>query len=387
MEALRRILPMTIQDFRARMPRFVTTSAGIRPLPYPSTFGHRLSRFRDRFQVPAFISRAASDVRKQQIIDQLTEDEEATTTEGLQVLTRHEIERRKLSTRGKHLYKATGRTISKDERRLRDRKLRQKLTRQANALQQSQSMPATPPQSTSQSPYLAIPPPSANSKRRRQDDLEDIDPDMREPAAKRGRRGVPSFDPSMRSPLREQTYQKHEGLNTTATASNTTPLPATMKLDYRFIEPQTPLQQLRIQAALFYPRAHFYALIGEYPPHTSEGTYIDQYLQIVALLQEKWLIPGKTPSLADIGSWPGSFEVIPAPFLDDGVMWSILHPGNTTIASDDPQRAANAENDGVKQGSGIGAGNDAEWDGEFFDQFLKNENGDDAGFFGMNHDE
>ena len=393
MEALRRILPMTIQDFRARMPRFVTTSAGIRPLPYPSTFGHRLSRFRDRFQVPAFISRAASDVRKQQIIDQLPEDEEATTTEGLRVLTTHEIERRKLSTRGKHLYKATGRTISKDERRLRDRKLHQRLTRQAKALQQSQTMPATPGQSTSQSPYHAIPLPSGNSKRRRQDDLEDIDPDMREPAAKRGRRGgAPSLDPSIGSPLPrlfEDSYQQHEGANTIAIASNTTPLPATMKLDHRFIEPQTPLQQLRIQAALFYPRAHFYALMGEYPPHTSEGTYIDQYLQIVALLEQKWLIPDKAPSLADIGPWGGSFEVVPAPDLDEGVMWSILHPGNTAIASDDPQRsavAANTQNDGVNQGSGIGAGGDAEWDGEFFDQFLKNEGGD-GGIFGTNHGE
>ena len=105
MEALRRILPMTIQDFRARMPRFIpkSKSADVKPLPYPSTFGHRLSRFRDRYQINSFVSRAASDVRKNQIIDQLPEDKEATTTEGLQVLTRHEIERRKLSTRGKYL--------------------------------------------------------------------------------------------------------------------------------------------------------------------------------------------------------------------------------------------------------------------------------------------
>ena len=201
MEALRRILPMTIQDFRARMPRFVRTSAGIRPLPYPSTFGHRLSRFRDRYQVPSFLSRVASDVRKKQIIDSLPETEEAPTTEGLPVLTRHEIDQRKLSTRGKYLYRANGRAISEDERRRRDKKLHQKLARHAKALQQSQSRPTTPWQSTSKSPDPPIPPLSANNKRRRQDDLEDIDPDLREPAAKRGRRGATSLDPRIGSPL------------------------------------------------------------------------------------------------------------------------------------------------------------------------------------------
>lgn len=57
LEALRRILPMTIQDFRARMLRAVPTGAGIgagtKPLHYPSTFGHRSSRFRVKYQCPA----------------------------------------------------------------------------------------------------------------------------------------------------------------------------------------------------------------------------------------------------------------------------------------------------------------------------------------------
>ena len=393
MEALRRILPMTIQDFRARMPRFVTTSAGIKPLPYPSTFGHRLSRFRDRYQIPAFVTRAASDVRKTQIIDQLPETKETTTTEGLQVLTRHQIEQRKLSTRGKYLYKANGRAISEDERKMRDKKLRQKLARQAKTLQQSQSMPAALEQSASRNPDLAIPRLSANNKRRRQDDLEDIDPDLTEPAAKRGRRGATSLDPTLESPLptlfeddHEQAPQQHEGANPTATALNDTPLPASIALDYRFIEPETPLQQLRVQAALFYPRAHFHALIGEHPPHTSEGTYADQYFDIVALLEQKWLLPGEVPFLADIGAWHGSFDAIPALNLDGGVIWSILHRGTIAAMSEGESSQGSAvnvsaENAETNLGTNIGAGNDAEWEGSFFDQFLKDEGGD-GGFLG-----
>ena len=377
------------------MPRYVETSAGVRPLPNPSTFGHRLSRFRDRYQIPAFITRAASDIRKKQIIDQLPEAEEATTTEGLQVLTRHEIDQRKLSTRGKHLYKATGRAISEDERRLRDRKLHQKLERQAEALQHTRSMPATPGQPASPSPDLAMPPPSrANNKRRRQDDLEDIDPELGEPAAKRARRGATSLGPSMRAPLPTlfeddlgQVSQEHEGTNTTAIASNNTPLPT--EFDHRFIEPQTPLQQLRIQAALFYPRAHFYALIGEHPPHTSEGTYADQYFQIVALLEQKWQGPGKVPCLADIGAWDGSFEVIPAPIPEHGVMWSILYPGDTAIASDGSDSQVSTVDASTENSGGQGSvGDDSEWNRDFSDLFAGNEDEDEyESLFGTNDSE
>ena len=397
MEALRRILPMTIQDFRARMPRIIQTSAGLKPLPYPSTFGHRLSRFRDRYQISAFVTRAASDVRKRQIIEELPKTEEATTTEGLQVLTRHEIERRKLSTRGQFLYKANGRTISEDERKRRDRKLHEKLARQAEGLQEPQSTPATLGQSTSRNPDLARPPLSVNTKRRRQDDLEDIDPGLSEPVAKRSRRGATSLEPTLVTPLptlfeadHEQAPQKYEEANTTATASKNTPLPAPIEPDHRFIEPQTPLEQLRVQAALFYPRAHYYALIREYPPHTSEGTYIDQYWQIVALLEQKWLLPGQAPPLADIGPWHGSFDTVPAPILEDGVMWSILHPDISSAIESEVESSSQgsdveegaAENVGTNPGADIGAGHDdAEWDGGYFYQFLETEGGD-GGFFG-----
>lgn len=383
MEALRRILPMTIQDFRARMPRFIQQSkragAQSKPLSNPSTFGHRTSRFRAQYQIPAFVSRAASDILKKQITDQLPEAEEATTTEGLKALTRHEVDHRKLSTRGKYLYKATGRAISEGERKLRHAKLDQKLERQAKARQQSQSTPATPAQSVSQSPHLAITPLSANNKRRRLDDLEATEPGLAKPAPKRSRRGAASLDPSMGSPLstlfeddREQGPVKHEEGKTTATASNDDPPPT--ELDYRFTGPQTPLQQLRIQAALFYPRAHFFALTREHPPHTSEGSYIDQYLQIVALLEQKWLIPGEAPALADIGPWYGSFDVVPAPILEDGVMWSILNLGVIDIKSGGESShgstvEVSAENVETNLGSDIGAGNDTEWDGDFFDQF------------------
>ncbi len=135
MEALRRILPMTIQDFRARMLREVPTGtgpgAGTKPLSLPSTFGHRSSRFRAEYQCPAWIARAASTILKKQITELLPEAEEATTTQGLQRLSKYEIEQRKALTRGKFLYKANGRAISEEERMRRWKKQDQKLARQA----------------------------------------------------------------------------------------------------------------------------------------------------------------------------------------------------------------------------------------------------------------
>ena len=342
-EALRRILPMTISDFRARMPRSVSTSAGIKPLSYPSTFGHRTSRFRDQYQCPAWISRVASEAYKKQVTDLLSEAEESTTTEGLQVLTRREVEERKSSTRNQYLDKANGRAISEDERRIRDRKTHQRLAQQAKASEQSQSMPATPGQ-TASSPYLPTPP-STSNKRRREDEL---DADQWEPAPKRGRRGATSLDPRLQSPL--------------------------SRVDYRYVEPQTPLEQLRIQAALFYPRAHYYSLIGEHPPHTSNGTFADQYYQIVASFKQKWLLPGDVPWLADIGAWHGSFDDVPTPNLDDGVTWMILNPaGIAPVSEAEGSWASSADNDGPEvvqssHDSGTVAEQDTEGNDDSLDQ-------------------
>lgn len=398
MEALRRILPMTIQDFRARCLRAVPTAAtgaNTKPLSFPSTFGHRSSRFRAQYQTPAWLSRAASAVLKKQVIDQLPEAEEAaTSTEGLQALSRYEVERRKSSTRGIHLYKAAGRAISEEERKERDKKFDEKLERQAARQAQSpqrlQSLPTTPWQSASPITYLPTPPLIAGKKRRREDfGLGDSDVSQSESAAKRGRHSYSPLDPRSeghfpacltaadpvqqapnaydassiistsnsdhvqsesnasglglmfggRDPGSSHTFvpsqntgvpeippQQPEATNSRGIASTNDFQVDNTQVDYRFVGPQNPLEQLRIQAALFYPRAHYYALIGEHPMHTSEGTYADQYLRISSLLAQNWIIEGGLPPLADIGPWYGSFNMVPTPILPNEVLWIILHP-------------------------------------------------------------
>lgn len=63
----------------------------------------------------------------------------------------------------------------------------------------------------------------------------------------------------------------------------------------------------------------------EHPPHTSEGSYSSQYLQILTLLEQNFE-PGNPPVLADVGPWYGSFSNVPTPDLPDRVLEILLHP-------------------------------------------------------------
>ena len=418
MEALKRILPMTIQDFRARMPRFGPNG---KALSYPSTFGHRAARWRSQYQVPAWLPRAASAVLKQQIMDLLPEGEKATSTEGLRVLSRYEIERRKSSTRGTHLYKANGRAVSEEERKKRDRKADEKLKRRLPELsQQFQSMPVTPlrssyssicvptpqqgPQSMPTTPWNSsfpssnhpTPSPSTGRKRRCEDHgLGDFDGGGLESAAKRGRTGASPLETISEDLLRKAVnafdisgtfstmipHQSHAGSNTSELGLDfaegdlissqdlglhpeqpevtQTDVDGSMddsqndnlQTDYRFVEPQNDQEQTRIQAALFSPRVHFKALIGSYPPYTSEGSYADQHFQILAALSQSWEAEGELPLLAEVGPWYGSFNIVPPPNLPDGVVETILglDAGSPPVTE---ASATGFESHGSSQGTG-----------------------------------
>ena len=459
MEALRRILPMTIQDFRARMLRSVPTSAGLgavtKPLSFPSTFGHRSSRFRNQYQCPAWLLRAASAVLRKQVTDLLPEAEEATTTEGLQALSRYEMERRKSSTRGNYLYKAAGRAISEEERKRRERKLNEKLehqaVRQPETPQRPQSMSAIPWQSASPSPYLPTPPLSADDKRGREDDgLEYFDIDQSGPAVKRGRFGVSPLDPRLQDRLTtledlfpqapnsydtssnastmDTLYGQPEpnaiglGLNfgeqapNSYTASgnastidtpygqpeprldlnfgdhpqqteaaytdftNAFPGEENAQIDYRFVVPQNSLERLSIQAALSYPRTHYYALMGAYPPHTSEGSYGHQFLQILTLLEKKWAGPDEVPILADVGPWHGSFNMVPRPDLPDGVLEIMLHPPNGLLppAPEVSTQEVGAEDVQTASNAYTGPAQEPLWNDDMFAEYLDGSDGADG---------
>ncbi len=436
MEALRRILPMTIQDFRARMLREVPTGAGpgagTKPLSLPSTFGHRSSRFRAEYQCPAWIARAASTILKKQITELLPEAEEATTTEGLQRLSKYEIEQRKALTRGKFLYKANGRAISEEERMRRWKKQDQKLARQAvrqpESPQRPQSMPATPWQSASPSPYLPTPPVSAGNKRRWENDGHEIfDVDQPGSVAKKGR-----LSPSPLGPRSQETpedplqhaksnsdsnivstfdpYQGPPGWNAVGQGLNLgggssvihqnfdpsqiTSVPgfypqqneATFteaNLDYRFVVPRNPLEQVRIQAALSYPRKHYYALTGEYPPHTFDGTYCDQFLQLLSLLEQKWMGPGEVPLLVDVGQWIGSFSMIPTPNMPDEVLEIMLRPQiGAPPASEASTQTIDVENVRTASNSNTGSKNDggpSGWSDDMFGEYIEGYDDFDGG--------
>ena len=329
-------------------------------------------------------------MRKKLILDQLPEAEDATTTEGLHTISRYEMEQRRLSSLGKYLYKANGRTIPEGERKERARKLTERLDRQSASQpeppQRPQSIPATS-QSAFRSPYLPTRPLCAGDKRRWEDrDLGELDVGQSNLAEKRRRLWSSPLNPLLQdrsltpdntfgdsfqqspnahgsssslstsslhhSPLRSNSTEP--GLNFGSGASvnswdvafrrNTALLEAysrqseetdtdgtlidvsqndKFETDYRYVPPQTNLEQLGIQAMLSYARAHYYALFHEYPPFTSEGTYADQYNQIYVNLMQKR--NGGGGYLADIGPW-SSFNTLSTPNLPEDVQWKILHP-------------------------------------------------------------
>ena len=346
---------MTIQDFRARMLRAVPTGAGVgastKPLSYPSTFGHRSSRFRTLYQCVAWLPRAASAVLKKQVTDLLPEAEDATTTEGLQVLSRYEIARRKSSTRGKFLYKATGRAISDQERERRNRKIDQRLERQAasqpSTPRRLQSMPTTPWQSASSSPYLPTPPLSAGNKRRWDDDS--FGDSQSERAVKRGRLGTSPRDPRLQGRFPIPQTSPEDQFRQASNADNATTIFSTIDshhglsgsnatglgLDFgdgNSVSPQNraPSNNTHVSEAPSKGTTSTNSSENEdnfQPDHRFDDPQ--------SSIEQQWIEPDRPPVLADVNPWHGSFSTVPIPHLPDRVTETILRPNSNTRMEQD----------------------------------------------------
>lgn len=191
------------------------------------------------------------------------------------------------------------------------------------------------PGTVSPSPYHPIHPLEVNDKRHREENGSDLSQSI--PPAKRVRLGASPLDPRTQGQLPapqtvaedpfqqvlEFPMQQPEAENT---EEPTFTSPVDDSVDYRFVEPQNLHEQLSIQAALFYPRAHYYALLGENPPRTSEGSYSAQYMQLLTELEQNWVEPDRVPPLADVGIWKYSFNLVPTPDLPDWVLEHMIYP-------------------------------------------------------------
>ena len=123
-ETVRRLnSSITLQDFRARMPKDVLMGPRkdtVKPLPGPTALGNRTTRFRERNACPSWIDRTGSDHLRDLVWGMMSEEQRrANTTRGLPMLTDLDVAELKKKTRGKFLERAGSRALPVEERKKR----------------------------------------------------------------------------------------------------------------------------------------------------------------------------------------------------------------------------------------------------------------------------
>lgn len=118
-EALRRIYPwLSIYQFRARMPRWVTKkTVGVSPLHGLSSLQQRISRFRQLYDCPAWKKVVRGSSLAEHTRERLAQQGlSLNSTEGLEPLTRREVLRRKKAHVGQYPENAGINTLTEEEK-------------------------------------------------------------------------------------------------------------------------------------------------------------------------------------------------------------------------------------------------------------------------------
>ena len=355
-EALRRICGMTIPDFRARMPRFTKMKSGsLKPLFGLTSINQRLSRFREKNDCPAWLSREKAGGLKKHTMQRLAAyGAPPVSTAGLPPPSEYEIERRKLEGRGKNPERAAGRSVSAEEREARGEQQMKRLHR-LEAQEQARNQSATlkfPVYQPMQSNY-EYPEPTSDPirplKRKRDDEIHNaLDNQLLESAQKRCRAAsipristdvpelnfhdnnvvsgaslnVSDFDFGYRDDSNMTQWAVADvGLHTGNTASTI----ASGQEDLRYVVPRNLVEKWSIKAALLATINEFRLYHGEEPPTISEdGSYSEQYQAIQSIHQAKWWHPAEAPQLIGLGEWLGSFAQVPMPDLTEDTAGRLL---------------------------------------------------------------
>ena len=395
MEALRRIYPMTIPDFRARMPRNIKNKGGAtRSLFGLSTFNHRLLRFRRDYECPAWVTREKEHGLKKFTLERLAAEgspsagSPSLTTEGLTPPSKYEKERRKLENAGKNPEKAGGRAITEEEREARAKKAArrlQRLEKQEPTRRHTLTAPSLENlfvQGSYHSADSYAPPPAPNRLKHGRDDEidENINDYIIKPPQKRARRSPKTkstLDPSIAEAeqlalfaMSADQVPKPEGphqisgvaqppsqpavgadfysfnlgrevpadvpdFNFGDDADISTPIVPAPPLpqDLRYVRPRNLAEQLNIKAALLYTCLDYSRYHGEGPPNLpDEESFAEQYQRLLTLHRDYWTQLGQAPPLVLTGKWFGSFSQVPAPELTEEVAGQLLGTSAESIA-------------------------------------------------------
>ena len=345
-EALRRICGMTIPDFRARMPRNIKMKSGtVKPLFGLTSINQRLSRFREKYDCPAWLAREKVDSLKKHTVQRLAAyGAPPVSTAGLPPPSEYEIERRRLEGRGKNPEKAAGRSVSAEVREARDeqhmkRFQRLKAEEKARNYLLTVQSPTYQPIQSSYGYSEPISDFTAPLKRKYDDDIQDVlDNQLLEPAQKRSRVVSPS---RIRLDVPDFDFGFGDDSNTTQSAAadadlnsgNAASEIASWPEDLRFVTPRNSVEKWSIKSALLHTAIDFLHYHGEAPPIPSnDRSYNEQYQEIQSVHQSRWSQPTEAPQLVGIGEWLWSFGHVPMPELTEEIAGRMLgcNHGETT---------------------------------------------------------
>ena len=349
LEAFRRICGMTIPDLRARMPRNIKMKSGtVKPLFGLTTINQRVSRFREKNDCPAWLSREKGDSLKKHTLQRLaTYGVPPVSTAGLPPPSEYEIERRRLEGLGKNPEKAAGRSVSAEEREARGEQQKKRLQRLHAEEQARTHLPTVqlPVYQYMQNNFGYAEPISdctGSLKRKYDEDIQNIlDNQLLEPAQKRGRVASPQKTspdvPDLDLKIGDESNTTQSAvadvdLNSGNTASTTVSWPDS---DLRFVVPRNFVERWSVKAALLPTAIDFLQYHGEGPPSVAEDrSYNAQYQEIQSIHQSRWSHSTEAPQLVGIGQWLWSFDQVPMPILTEETAGRLLgHTSGEAIVS------------------------------------------------------
>ena len=285
MEALKRVFPwLKNADFRARMPRNAQNSTGVlEPLSKYSTFGQRMSRFRDRMRCVPWTDRQGMKDRTKRKVRDLTKDIE----DGK--VTSRDLASPNFITCGKDRKTKKGDVLADEssftEKSSKDQQNMAGLEASKSQVKEHTCSVLLAPihgYSTDQpTPVTSSPWPYEQS-------------------------ATPQFDTSTQaanSPYHQAVEESLPALQPILT-------------DLRFAKPLTTADRANIKSALQVTRADFRSRHAFDAPFTpSSESYYTQYQIIQTKHEELWIMDGSPPPLVGIDAWFGSFETWPTPYL------------------------------------------------------------------------
>ena len=398
-EALRRVFGMQLYDIRARMPRTIKKKDGERYRLYgPSCLNQRCSRWRDEYLVMAWREgKRKNDVRN------FLGAPKVISTKGLRPLTKYQVEQLREADRGKHLERANGRNISKQERASRDRAHKKRLQRlkQQDGLDEvrrhaepgvqlsQENVTAPPTQFGANAHFGAEPFTSQNvdyathragcamtTDRMRESDSPQHTVNRSSSPSYFQHRTTPS---RIVDPIRANSETSHSltpPMGYEQQQDKIAPPPQSQQGDHLASNPLTLLQvtpktenqpstpngirhgqpmsfneQLAIKTALFPTRLHYFQLAGEQAPETlNHMSYNLQHKQLQLSLNSAWRRRHKVnlpPLLHSISEWHGEWSSLPIPVIAEevakGLMDNIGETRDATAARDSAEEAIETE--------------------------------------------